>query len=244
MARIKKDKIPADELRLALAPLSAPAGAVARGAGLKTPVRGKLYAYRLLRADDIENFEFPWFLDLGFAGRCEAPPSDGTLNNKYLYTSEKIKDGYRLKVTGVKPDELFTFRGKLRRLIDGDTLLVAVDQGFSVWTRQRLRLQGIDAPELETLAGERAKKWLEDELKSSKNLVVKTYKTDQWDRYLVDVFYDPKRSAGSSRGQSSLNKKAEGLPQSDMRLVAAEASGLRAGWWRPGWQRFGVQNQL
>ena len=36
------------------------------------------------------------------------------------------------------------------------------------------------------------KKWLEDTLRDSQNLVVKTYKSDQWDRYLVDVFYLPK----------------------------------------------------
>ena len=191
ITRIKKKNISADELRLALMP---PNERKETMNDLKTPIRGKLFTYRLLRAEDIDNFDIPWFVDLGFANRHEAPKSQGALNNKYLYTSEKDEDGYRLKVVDAKASELFTFRGILRRVIDGDTLLVVVDQGFSYWTEQRLRLYGIDAPEIDTLTGARTKKWLEDELKSSKNIVVKTYKSDQWDRYLVDIFYLPKES--------------------------------------------------
>ncbi len=202
LERIKKEKIPADHLRLMLMP---PAAADEPPEfDLKNPVRGRLYTYRLLRADDIENFEVPWFVDLGFAACGEAPPAKAALDNKYLYTSEKSDGVYRLKVTDAKAGDLFTFRGKLRRLIDADTPLMMIDQGFGRWTHQRLRLNGIDAPEMDTLAGQRAKKWVEDELKGIENLVVKTYKTDQWDRYLVDVFY--------LRGEKDIHKiAAEGL---------------------------------
>lgn len=223
IARIKKENIPANDLRLALMP--PPAFEVTAKGKLKTPVRGKLYTYRLLRADDIDNFDVPWFVDLGFAARKEAPASEAILHNKNLYTSQKIKDGYRLKVTDAKAEELFTFTGKLRRVIDGDTLLVAVDQGFSYWNEQRLRLIGIDAPELDTLAGQRAKKWVEDELRPSKYLVVKTYKSDNWDRYLVDVFYAPQLpqtrvAAGTPRlpgGGAGVTSKIWDMPR-----VAAE----------------------
>lgn len=200
LVRIQKENMAADELRLALMPPREKMETAA--AALKIPARGKLYTYRLLRADDIENFETPWFVDLGFASRREAPASKAVLDNKHLYTSEKLKSGYRLKVTDAKTSELFTFAAKLRRVIDGDTLLVAVDQGFSCWTEQRLRFLGIDAPELDTLAGARAKKWLEDKLADSRTIIVKTYKSDNWDRYLVDLFYLPQ--------------------EADMRRVAAE----------------------
>ena len=188
--RIKKEKINTDDLRLMLMP----AGATddLPEFDLKKPARGKLYTYRLLRADDIENFDVPWFVDLGFAGCVEAPASKAVLDNKYLYTSEKVDGVYRLKVTNARVSDLFTFRGKLRRVIDADTLLLLIDQGFGKWIVQRLRLNGIDAPEIDTLAGRRAKKWIENELKDAENLVIKTYKTDKWDRYLVDVFYSPK----------------------------------------------------
>ena len=200
IARIKKEDINTDQLRLMLMP----AGATddLPEFNLKSPTRGKLYTYRLLRADDIENFEVPWFVDLGFAGCAEAPafsearrrrpPSKAALDNKYLYTSEKVDGTYRLKVTNAKVSDLFTFRGKLRRLPDADSPVLLIDQGFGKWILQRLRLNGIDAPEIDTLAGQRARKWVENELKGAENLVIKTYKTDKWDRYLVDIFYLPK----------------------------------------------------
>ncbi len=42
-------------------------------------------------------------------------------------------------------------------LIDGDTVWLDIDCGFRVWTRQKVRLRGIDAPELPTAEGQRAK---------------------------------------------------------------------------------------
>lgn len=185
--RIIKDNIPANELRLILLP--SPASAVI---DLKNPSRGKLFTYRILRADDIDSFTVPWFVDIGFAARCEAPPSAANLNNKYFYTSHKLKSGYQLKVSGARTDELFTFQAKLKRVIDGDTFLVNVDQGFGYWNEQRLRLRGVDCPEMSTLAGQRAKLWAEEILKDSHDFVVKTYKSDNWDRYLVDLYYLPK----------------------------------------------------
>ena len=193
IVRIQKERIPPDELRLALLPQSVNKEKLP-DLDLKKPVRGRLFTYRLLRADDVENFETPWFVDLGFTARREAPASKAVLDNKNLYTSGKVGKDYRLKVVRTSVDELFTFRGILRRMIDGDTPLVLIDQGFGYWIEQRLRLKGIDTPEMGTLAGERAKKWVENELKDSPNLVIKTYKNDNWDRYLVDIFYIPKET--------------------------------------------------
>jgi hypothetical protein len=200
IARIKKEKINTTQLRLMLMP----AGTTddLPEFNLKNPVRGKLYTYRLLRAEEVENFDVPWFVDLGFAGCVEAPAfsearrrrpaSKAVLDNKYLYTSQKTDGIYGLKVSDAKVSDLFTFRGKVRRWADADTPIVLIDQGFGKWTIQRLRLNGIDAPEIDTLPGQRARKWVENELRDVENLVIKTYKTDKWDRYLVDVFYLPK----------------------------------------------------
>ena len=77
----------------------------------------------------------------------------------------------------------------LNRVVDGDTLLVTVDLGFGIWRDQRLRLRGLDAPPLETLEGVKAKKFVEKELKKCEFLILKTYGTDLYERYLVDVFY-------------------------------------------------------
>ena len=45
--------------------------------------------------------------------------------------------------------ELYTYlaRRASARIIDGDTLAIDISLGFDVWTRQTLRLAGVDAPE-------------------------------------------------------------------------------------------------
>ncbi|MCA9407940.1 MAG: thermonuclease family protein, partial [Candidatus Omnitrophica bacterium] len=45
------------------------------------------------------------------------------------------------------------------------------------------------APEKSTTAGRRAAAWVTVRLKDCQFVVIKTYKTDKYARYLVDVFY-------------------------------------------------------
>ena len=85
--------------------------------------------------------------------------------------------------------EMYTYKAYLERVIDGDTLLVNIDLGFSVFIEQRLRLRGLDAPELGTSKGNATKKFLESRLKDCDFLIIKTHGSDKYDRYLVDVFY-------------------------------------------------------
>jgi len=87
------------------------------------------------------------------------------------------------------PGSLYTYIAYLERVIDGDTIIVDVDCGFSVMTRQRLRFRGIDAPELSTKRGQMAREYVERALKSVEFLIIRTHGTDIYDRYLVDVFY-------------------------------------------------------
>ena len=56
---------------------------------------------------------------------------------------------------------------------------------------QRLRLRGIDAPELKTPEGARARAFVVAELGQVDFVVVKTFRPDKYDRYLADVFYLP-----------------------------------------------------
>lgn len=64
------------------------------------------------------------------------------------------------------PEHLFTYKGYVERVIDGDTLKVEIDLGFRNWTRQTLRLRGVDAPEVDTKEGRRAKEFVVGELKN------------------------------------------------------------------------------
>jgi len=83
---------------------------------------------------------------------------------------------------------LFTYRAWVQRVLDGDTIEAVVDLGFGITTTQTLRLRGIDAPEIATRDGMEAKKTLEKMFASSPLVLIKTVKSDKYDRYLVDVF--------------------------------------------------------
>lgn len=42
---------------------------------------------------------------------------------------------------------MYTYKAKLDRVVDGDTVDIIIDLGFKVTTHQRIRLQGINTPE-------------------------------------------------------------------------------------------------
>ena len=119
----------------------------------------------------------------------------------------KLKDGEVLIDCGffvnwpVKKEELkgldlagemsYTYAATIERVIDGDTLLVLVEAGFRIIMRDRLRLRGIDCPEVGTPAGDRAKRYVEKLLPAGSLIVLKSHKdkTDLHGRFVVDVFY-------------------------------------------------------
>lgn len=51
---------------------------------------------------------------------------------------------------------MYTYLATLVRVVDGDTVDIAIDLGFSVTSRQRVRLLGLDAPERYTIVGKAA----------------------------------------------------------------------------------------
>jgi endonuclease YncB( thermonuclease family) len=50
-------------------------------------------------------------------------------------------------------DRIHIYQAKIVEVIDGDTFDLMVDLGFSTFTKQRMRLYGIDAPEMRTEKG-------------------------------------------------------------------------------------------
>ena len=87
----------------------------------------------------------------------------------------------------------YIFRATCTRVIDGDTIDCDIDVGFGLKTHQRLRLHGIDTPELrskelsEREAAQRAKSFVEEWVQG-KELFVNTYKSDVFGRYLARVY--------------------------------------------------------
>ncbi len=158
---------------------------------LPVPRRGKLYHYRIVKARHVHGTGSAMMVDCGFANRIVPPPCNGKLDNTRIVVSRKTDEDYTLKISSAVTDDLFTYRALIARVVDADTLLADIDCGFGIWTRQRLRLTGIDAPERSKVAGLRAKERLARELAGSPQVVVRTRKPDKYDRYLAEVFYLP-----------------------------------------------------
>ena len=85
---------------------------------------------------------------------------------------------------------MFEYRVKqVTKVVDGDTIDVDIDLGFSISYSQRLRLAGIDTPEsrttdkFEKTLGIESKDYLKHKLKDAKDIVVKTEKPDSSEKY-------------------------------------------------------------
>lgn len=78
---------------------------------------------------------------------------------------------------------------EVKNVVDGDTIDVVIDLGFNVLFEQRVRLAGIDTPESRTsdkaekALGLEAKEYLKKNIKSAKNIVIRTEKMDSSEKY-------------------------------------------------------------
>ena len=87
---------------------------------------------------------------------------------------------------------MFQYRGKLARVIDGDTIVVDVDLGFYLRQTMTLRLAGINTAEIHGDHKARAleaKAFVEKQLSGIKGMVVQAYKGEKYGRFLADVYY-------------------------------------------------------
>jgi len=90
----------------------------------------------------------------------------------------------------------FEYKAKVVRVVDGDTMVVVVDLGFSISYNTHIRLLDLDTPEIfhpscaaEKAHGEQAK--LQAQLfLANKDVVIRTKKTGKYGRYLADILFD------------------------------------------------------
>jgi micrococcal nuclease len=131
------------------------------------------------------------------------------LKADYYHNYKDIKTcqaANKLKKTGQR---LYTYIAWVTRVVDGDTLVLDIDVGFKTRQEHRVRLRGIDCPEMSTQKGEQAKQFVLDELQkcaiahdpalnreaTPPLVAVKTYKQGMYGRYIVDVYYLPGESS-------------------------------------------------
>lgn len=68
--------------------------------------------------------------------------------------------------------EKYIYRGKLERVVDGDTIDALIDVGFDVWVKKRIRYKGIDTWESRTRNLEEKAKGLEAKARNKELLEV------------------------------------------------------------------------
>lgn len=111
-------------------------------------------------------------------------------------------------------DVLYWYSAVCNRVVDGDTLDLTFDLGMHVHIKERVRVYGIDTPEIYgvkkdseeyergCLASARVKELIE-----GKRIWVNT-KKDKYGRYLAIIFYEDDNGASRSLAQTLV---AEGL---------------------------------
>ena len=94
---------------------------------------------------------------------------------------------------------MYEYKASLDRVVDGDTIDVVVDIGFYTKIKERLRLAGIDAPEVygakknskEYLKGVEAKEYVEKRLQENNDeMIIKTDKVGKYRRWVALIFLD------------------------------------------------------
>lgn len=90
----------------------------------------------------------------------------------------------------MQTDNLYVYKViSIDRVVDGDTIDCSIDLGFNVILKKRVRMAGIDAPEIETKnpkekeLGMGVKTWLQNKVLNKTNIIIKTELEDSTEKY-------------------------------------------------------------
>jgi micrococcal nuclease len=96
----------------------------------------------------------------------------------------------------------FIYRGKLERVVDGDTIDALIDVGFDIWIKKRIRYSGIDTWESRTRDLEEKAKGLEAKARNKELLEkvssksgyfrLKSHGVGKYGRVLGEIFIEDK----------------------------------------------------
>jgi len=115
----------------------------------------------------------------------------------------------------IEPD--YKYKAKLVSVVDGDTIEVIMDLGFYIELKERLRLAGVNTPEIfrvkknskEYKLGIKAKKYVEKRLQDNGNeFVVETKKRGKWRRWIAKIYLrDSDKTLNEELVEKGLGKK-------------------------------------
>ena len=96
--------------------------------------------------------------------------------------------------------EKYIYRGKLERVVDGDTIDALIDVGFDIWVKKRIRYKGIDTWESRTRNLEEKAKGLEAKARNKELLMevssksgyfrLKSHGVGKYGRVLGEIFIE------------------------------------------------------
>jgi len=94
----------------------------------------------------------------------------------------------------------YIYRGKLERVVDGDTIDALIDVGFDIWIKKRIRYSGIDTWESRTRDLEEKAKGLEAKARNKELLMevssksgyfrLKSHGVGKYGRILGEIFIE------------------------------------------------------
>ncbi len=90
---------------------------------------------------------------------------------------------------------MYTYKAKVIRVIDGDTVAMEIDLGFKIYHVMSCRLAGVNAPELNSkdeatkAAAEASKEYLMSMLPVGEIVTIESKKLDKYGRAVVKIDY-------------------------------------------------------
>mgnify|MGYP001552055722 FL=1 len=201
MAAAIKQGWTSTEMASRVAQLNAPAdanagslagnGVSASGPDLLRPNRGTPGVYRVALVEGAR------VVDLGFASYFDLTADQ----------ADAFKAGDLVNIDGngriaaaadATKADLFNYRVEILKVVDGDTLWIKIYLRPRQWIKHKLRLRGLDCPELSTPEGKVAKRFVDALVAKTTSVVINTTKPDKYDRYLADVFLRQAKGEGSA----------------------------------------------
>lgn len=84
---------------------------------------------------------------------------------------------------------MYQYKAIVDRVVDGDTLVLLVDVGFSITIKEKFRLNYINAPELSTDQGQKVKQLVINKL-TGKSVEVSCEGKDKYGRWLAVIYFE------------------------------------------------------
>lgn len=91
-------------------------------------------------------------------------------------------------------DSLYYFKAKCYEVIDGDTASFMIDVGFDTYRDKRVRFLNVDTPERGQPNYKEATEFVKERI-LNKQVIIRTYKADNFGRYLGEIWYYDEESS-------------------------------------------------